>query len=347
MKRKSIAAVVLCGAVVLAAGCSGKNASVGSGGVLSDVQKFIEADGRDYGKNFTAEMGTEQKNSFFTLKVDEAVRLSSLAGYVPDDGFDYLAVSVSVENISDKKIPMGNGDFVIRWAEGDDGSDGPYSMDGADNSYGFTDYPDNFSLSTSGADSKFSGWLYFQVPKDAKDIKLEYLELYDDDFEGSTYQINLGDPSFYENDIKPDEGYLSASVGDTIHAPNFDITLESTAAPAAIEDYTPDEGYSFLTAEITVKNTSDNDLSIGSSDFYIIGSNGYLDYSAAATEENGFTAGGYFPADITLGAGESVSGTVVFVPEDGASDLSIAYVMTYDDDTYDMYEFFLSTMAST
>lgn len=346
MFKKVTAAAVLCAAAVLAAGCSGKTASTGSGGVLSDVQKFVEADGRDYGKNFTAEIGETQKNTFFSLSVDKAVRLSSLAGYLPSEGFDYLAVSVSVKNISDKTIPMGVGDFVIRWADGDDGKDVPFTMEGEDNSYGFTDYPDSFELTPAGGDSKFSGWLYFEIPKDAMDVKLEYLEVYDDEFEGSTYQINLGNPSFYENDIKLSQSYLSANVGDTINAPLFDITVSSTAAPDSIEGYTPDDGYSFLTAEVTVKNTSAGEITIGSADFYILAGEDYMDYSVETTEANGFADSGYFPEEITLGAGESVSGTVVFVPSTDVSGISVAYVKTYDDGSYDMYEFLVDGTAS-
>lgn len=346
MFKKVSAAAVLCAAVMMAAGCSGKTASTGSGGVLSDVQKFVEADGRDYGKSFTAEIGEEQKNTFFSLTVDKAVRLSTLAGYLPDDGFDYLAVSVSVKNISDKVIPMGTADFVIRWADGDDGRDIPYSLEGEDNSYGFTDYPDSFELTTTGSNSKLSGWLYFAVPKDAMDIKLEYLEVYNDEFEGSTYQVNLGNPSFYENDIAFSESYLSGNVGDTLNTPNFDLTLNSLTTPASVEGCTPDEGYSFLAADFTLKNTTSEDLTVYATNFFVLGSDDYLDYSVEATEENGFTADGYFPEEVTLGAGESVSGTVLFVPSNDVSGLSVAFVKTYDDGSYDMYEFFDSGSAS-
>lgn len=335
MTTKKLAAAAVCAAVLLTAGCSGGN-NGSSGGVFSDIQKFTEASGRDYGKSFTAEIGEPLSNSFFTLTVNQAVRLSTLAGYLPDDGYDYLAVNIYTRNIYDQTIPMGIGDYVVRWAEGDDGCDGAFDMDGEDNSYGFEEYPKETYLAVSGNAAETSGWLFFMVPKDAIDLKLEYVELYDDEFEGSTYQINLGNPDFYEKDIK--SSYISANAGETIHGDRLDITLDSWQSSDTIETFTADEGYAIVTADVTIKNTSSENIAVGAIDFVIYDSGDLYDYAIEATAENGFT-GTYLPVDTTLAAGETISGTIVFSPPEDTEDLYISYYFEYDNGGYDAYEF--------
>ena len=39
--------------------------------------------------------------------------------YLPDDGFDFVAVNISVGNIFSESIPVGSYDYVLRWGEGE------------------------------------------------------------------------------------------------------------------------------------------------------------------------------------------------------------------------------------
>lgn len=155
---------------------------------LDNVSQFIEASGRDYGGTYTAKMGEEQKNSFFTTIVNSVELKDEVNGYVPDEGYEFVCVNITVKNIFGEQIIMGCGDFEIAWGDDEDERDVPaYAEDlSADL------YPDQFYLEKN---EKFTGTVFFTVPVDRDgDLKFIYEELYDDDFEGSTYIIELGDP---------------------------------------------------------------------------------------------------------------------------------------------------------
>ena len=80
------------------------NSSSSSETFLDKASKFLEADGRGYGKEHSAEIGEELKNEFFSLKVTDVYRYSSMGEYLPDDGFDFVAVNISVGNIFSESI---------------------------------------------------------------------------------------------------------------------------------------------------------------------------------------------------------------------------------------------------
>lgn len=166
----------------------------GMSSVASDVGKFIEADGRSYGKTYTAKMNELQQNSFFSQKVTDAIRLKDLGNYTANEGWDFLAVEVSVTNTFKEDIPMTLYDFTVRWGEGEEDFEQAFPMEeGEENGYGFTDYGEDFVLSPA---KSFKGWCYFMVPFDADNILFEYVELYEDDFDGNTYQVELGNPAY-------------------------------------------------------------------------------------------------------------------------------------------------------
>lgn len=163
--------------------------------IVSDVGKFVEAGGREYGKTYTNEMGESQDNTFFSTVVKDAYRLKGFSGsYDGDDRiYEVLVVDVEVTNISDDILPMSCYDFTIRWGEGEDDFDTIFSLEGEEYGLSVSNFPEEFYLDKY---ESFRGCVYFAVPTTATELKLEYIELWEDDFEGNTYHINLGNPSY-------------------------------------------------------------------------------------------------------------------------------------------------------
>ncbi len=194
MKKTALISAALA-AVIAMTGCSKTESTSGSSGssdgnivndIASNVSQFIEADGRGYGKTYTAEIGEKLDNQFFSVTVNEAYKMKSVSGYYYDD-YEFLVVNVTSTNIFEEDINVGAYDFNVRWAEGDDGMD-----------YAVTDIGDDFGydLYTDGKDIKsgetVSGNVYFAVPINQDNLMMEYVEIYDDDFNGNTYQFKLG-----------------------------------------------------------------------------------------------------------------------------------------------------------
>ena len=105
--KKLFAAVAALIMLLSVTGCSKE--------ALDNVSQFIEASGRDYGKTYTAKIGEEQKNSFFTTVVNSVEIKDEVNGYVPDEGYEFACVNITVKNIFDEKIIMGCGDFEIAY----------------------------------------------------------------------------------------------------------------------------------------------------------------------------------------------------------------------------------------
>lgn len=175
--KKLIALTLATAALLSMTGCSKE--------ALDNVSTMIEAGGRDYGDTITNEIGETQKNTFFSTTVNSVDFVNEVGEYYLDDGYEFACVNVTVENIYNMTIPMGYGDFYIKWGEGENDWDGAtYKSDLADDIYG-----EMFDLEK---DEDYTATLYFAVPADRSgDLQLVYEELYDDDFVGSTYIINL------------------------------------------------------------------------------------------------------------------------------------------------------------
>ncbi len=174
--KRIIATTLTAAAVLSLTGCSDG---------LGNISTFIEAGGRDYGDTITNEIGEAQKNTFFITTVNDVEFTNEVGDYYVDDDYEIVCVDVTVENCFSETIPMGYSDFYIRWGEGDENWDTPaYYDDISEDAYEYS-----FELEV-GED--YTGVLYFVIPAERADkLQLVYEELYEDDFIGSTYIINL------------------------------------------------------------------------------------------------------------------------------------------------------------
>lgn len=320
---------------------------------FEDLSKIMEADGREYGKVETAEIGETLKNSFFSLRVNDVYRYSTMGNYLPEDGNDFIAVNISIVNISTQSIPVGTYDYSLRWGDGEDEYFEAYSMDGFEMDYPLSYFPDDTNLSVGGS---LSGYVFFEAPSDSTELKLEYLEVWDDDFEGNTYYINLGDPEFADDDIKPEDitdgDYITGEMGDVLSTSFFDISATDAYLLTSIGDYTPYSGYVLLAVDMTVYNDTDRSTYAGASDYMVLYDEyeggelvGYYDYSLDSTDINGDLD--FFPEYIDLDSDDSVDGVVIFeIPEDSFN-ISVYFSEYFDDDTYgSSYEIALGDIDS-
>ena len=166
-------------------GCS----TDGMSDVADAVSQFVEADGRDYGGTKTAEIGDTLENSFFSMKVNSVYAADSVGEYyLDDDSYEIICVNVTATNTWGDTINVGTYDYVLRYGEGEEDYCSSTDAIAGDAE---TAYPYSQDI---GDKEALTGDIFFVVPADAGELKLEYLEVYEDDFEGSVYQINLGDP---------------------------------------------------------------------------------------------------------------------------------------------------------
>ncbi len=161
--------------------------SEGANNILSEVSKALEASGRDYGKETEYQEKEDIQTSFFKFRVNDSFIAYDVNDYVPEDeGYTHLCVNITLTNTTKTTIPVGVYDFVAYWGEGEDEYD--FAID---EEFTQGQYPLDMQLA---AGESVTGDVYFIVPDSKTQFSLEYLEVYDDDFEGNKYIVKITDP---------------------------------------------------------------------------------------------------------------------------------------------------------
>jgi len=140
------------------------------------------------------------------------------------------------------------------------------------------------------------------------------------------------------SEVRAEDGYAEARIGDTVHSYFMDFTVNSAYTTDDYNGHTAPEGKQVLVVELTVKNTFNESLPMYDDDFQ--------GQWAASSETDEFawpiTAGEdgtdrdpvaeeQFPAEYELAVDESRTGTLVFdVPAD-EKDFSISHLELFDD----------------
>lgn len=132
---------------------------------------------------FVAPAGTALKNDFFECTVNSVVEEDRIEEYIPElEGNKFVIVNVTIKNTFPEPIPMYCRDFRLKWGESAAETAEPYGKK-------FDSQIENsFTL---GVDEIINGDIIFEIPKNINDIKLEYIEVYDDLTVGNTYQIDI------------------------------------------------------------------------------------------------------------------------------------------------------------
>lgn len=132
---------------------------------------------------FTSLINEPLETSFFKYTINSATSLSSIGIVFPDTYNKFVIVNVTVTNILPETLPMYYDDFQIKWGESAAEMSNPiYSIILGNK------LKNKFYLKEN---ESVTGNLVFEVPSDKKDLKLEYIEVFDNSLVGSTYQIKF------------------------------------------------------------------------------------------------------------------------------------------------------------
>lgn len=136
----------------------------------------------------------------------------------------------------------------------------------------------------------------------------------------------------------PDEnGYAEGNLGDAMHNSFFDYTVNSAYLCDDYEGYTPQDGYELLVADVTIKNTFGDVITMYDTDFQVQwGSDAEdaYDYPITYYLGEGESIGDKaLPTEYDLAKSESRTGLLVFEVPSGNTNFSISYMEYFDDDT--------------
>lgn len=141
-------------------------------------------------------------------------------------------------------------------------------------------------------------------------------------------------------EVRAEEGYAEARVGDLVHSYFMDFTVNGAYTAAEYHSHIPPEGMKVLVVDLTVKNTFNESLPMYDDDFQgqWSASSETDEFSWPITEgENGVdldtVAEEQLPAEYELAVNESRTGELVFdVPAD-EKDFSISHLELFDDNS--------------
>lgn len=154
-------------------------------------------------------------------------------------------------------------------------------------------------------------------------------------FEGHGSSSSANASVGYPNENGYAEGYLN----DAMHSCFFDFTVKSAYLCDEYDAYVADDGYKFLVADITIKNTTASPITMFDVDFMIHWddeSEDSLDFPITYYLKSTETINDeILPAEYDLASKETRSGLLVFTVPTGCENnpFAISYLEEFDDDT--------------
>lgn len=140
------------------------------------------------------------------------------------------------------------------------------------------------------------------------------------------------------NDIYPDdEGYANGRMEDVMHTYFFDYTVNSAYLCEQYESYVPKDGYDLLVADVTIKNTHTETITMFDTDFQVqwnseaedafdVPITYYMDVTETISND-------VLPYEYELKVNKSRTGLLIFEVPEGEGDFSISYLEYFDDDS--------------
>ncbi len=126
-----------------------------------------------------------------------------------------------------------------------------------------------------------------------------------------------------------EDGIAEGGLGDTMHSCFFDFTVNSAYLCRDFDEYSTDEGWIFLAAEVTVKNTFGEALPMFDTDFMVKwGSES--DYPCYFEDD---VIDGLMPVEYELAKDDSLTSTLLFVVPDDQTSFTVSYMEVFEDDT--------------
>ena len=128
------------------------------------------------------DIGTTFRTAFFEYSVDSVEFPSEYEGYTPDEGYQFLDVVITIKNTFGEELPMFNSDFQIQWHDlGNGPDDYDWGLEMDDSS---TIMPSEYGLAKGDSCTYH---ILYEVPAEAKEFSVSYLELFADDTEGDLF----------------------------------------------------------------------------------------------------------------------------------------------------------------
>ena len=141
--------------------------------------------------------------------------------------------------------------------------------------------------------------------------------------------------------VLPKEGYAQGAAGDTMRTYFFDFTLNEAYTYSKYEGYIPTPGYDLLAAEVTVKNTFQEGITMFDWDFVVLyadnaGEEQIYDYPITSYEDLEIPEAAreaLLPSEYDLAKGESCTGLLLFEVPAGDTEFTVSYIESFEDDT--------------
>lgn len=130
---------------------------------------------------YSGRVGDHMRNVFFEYTINSVEYPDSYGDITPADGNQLILADVTVRNVFSQTLPMSIYDFQIQWGEGDE--DFGYQAEGLT---GDNLMPDQYQL-LRGASESYK--LLYEVPADATEFSISYLEVWDDNTEGDVFFV--------------------------------------------------------------------------------------------------------------------------------------------------------------
>lgn len=130
---------------------------------------------------YSGRVGDHMRNIFFEYTINSVEYPDSYGDITPADGNQLILADVTVRNVFSQTLPMSIYDFQIQWGEGDE--DFGYQAEGLT---GDNLMPDQYQL-LRGASESYK--LLYEVPADATEFSISYLEVWDDNTEGDVFFV--------------------------------------------------------------------------------------------------------------------------------------------------------------
>ncbi len=328
--KKLLALLMASAITITAAGCSiFNNTSTADGtdeaAAVDEYESKVAEEKTETDVKRTGAIGETMRNEFFYMCVNEAYRLSSVSGYIPNDSnYEYLCVNITVTSASAETINVGSYDFDVVWGEGEELE---YDTAIIQDDFGFEKYPDSADIEYRQI---VRGNVFFMIPKDAQNLQLQYLELFDNDSTGNCYRVELGNPEYME-DPDAEGGYNLLTMGEAASTTAFDMTVNSAETFDQLADYTLDEGYKFLAVDVTLEGTSDEPVDTGAYYFAVYWGSEEDDVCYSLEDEEVAD----FPVYVTLAKGEKAEGKMYFVVPMDAEFIDFYYIDMYAEEYVD------------
>jgi hypothetical protein len=136
---------------------------------------------RPSGETLNYEQDETMETVFFSLEILNIELARNFQEHIPESKkTKFLALEVSITNLSDKELPLTYGDFPLSLVDFETDQDHFLPLEA------FLDeqLPDTFLLKS---EENLIGLLIYEVPKEADEFQLIYEEIYQDDFIGNTH----------------------------------------------------------------------------------------------------------------------------------------------------------------